>query len=272
MSVFPSRVERFRGVVAEEVAAASSPVPVNIALAVIEHESGGRIGVQAYAKAGDGSYARGLMQCIKAVTDSYNTAHGTSIHHDSVMGGEHWSDARLQVRVGLWLLGRKWKQVAEWLQARGVSPELADWARIADTAYAMGWGASKKKLEQLEAEGRPLTFDELAEAFPKWGYSESKAKWINRPILHAEKIWARYLEAEEDAAGGGADPDIDDDPPDEDAGDEDLEHDQVDEEGRDQLPFPPVWGTPEAIAAGAAAVVAALLVVVLCLLRKRCRT
>jgi hypothetical protein len=163
----------------------------------MQQESGGKAGVQAYAKAGDGSYARGLMQCIKSVTDDYNKTHQTHYDHKSVMGGTSQAAARIQIRVGIWLLRRKQGQVEKWLTKRVQgTPAHRDVVMIGDTAYAMGWGATRKKLQKLEAEGLPLTFDSLAEHFPMWGYSQKREKWINRPLKHARGTWKRYQAAE----------------------------------------------------------------------------
>jgi len=196
MGVFKSTVERWRPLVTSECYRASSPELVNWLLSIIQQESGGVPGRQAYAKAGDGSYARGLTQVIGSVTKDYNAAHGTLYDHDEVMGGTSQAAAQIQIRVGLWLVRRKQSQVRAYLEARAASTAPSSLWRLADTAYAMGWGALQGKLQTLEAEGRPLTFDELEARFPTWGYSEAREKWINRPLHHANTIWTRYQAAE----------------------------------------------------------------------------
>jgi len=205
-----SAVEKWRSLVEDECKRASAWHLVNLVLSIIQQESGGKAGVTAYARAGDGSYARGLMQVIGSVTSDYNRAHNTEYDHEADMGGTTPTAARLQIRVGLWLVMRKQAQVSNYLPD-GAS--FADIARIADTAYAMGWGATRTKLNKLKVEGLPLTFASLAERFPKWGWSEKKQKWINRPLHHAQTIYERYLKAEkthpygQDIPGGGADVD-----------------------------------------------------------------
>lgn len=234
---FRASVERWRGLTEKEVSRVNARFTANLALAVVQQESGGKAGVKAYARAGDGSYAMGLMQCIKSVTDDYNKTHGTSYDHDSVMGGTSQAAAQIQVRVGVWLLQRKHAQVSKWLRKRfGTEPPHRDVTMLADTAYAMGWGATRERLTMLEAEGLPLTFDSLAERFPLWGYSKKKAKWINNPVKHARGTWKRYRAGEayhsyeDEGEGEGAEPEPVEPPP----GEEpevkpELPHDEVEQ-------------------------------------------
>lgn len=197
MSAFRASVERWRSLAESEVVFNKARFTPNLALAVVQQESGGKPGVKAYAKAGDGSYAMGLMQCIKSVTDDYNKTHGTSYDHESVMGGTSLAAAQIQLRVGIWLLNRKHAQVRNWLSDRiGGEPAHRDVTMLADTAYAMGWGATRKKLTTLQTEKLPLTFDALAERFPKWGWSEKRQRWINNPLKHARGTWSRYQAGE----------------------------------------------------------------------------
>lgn len=220
--MFPASVERWRDLVEQECARPSKPpswnLPIspNWVLALIKQESGGVPGKKAYRKAGDGSYARGLLQCIKSVTDDYNQRNGTSYDHETVIGGEGDDDARIQIRVGLELLRHKRAQVLAYMKAKGGSLLDVDISQIADTAYAMGWGAARAKLDTMIKEGLELDFQQMALRFAKWGYSESKKNWINQPIHHAKEIRKAYVIEElenpyESGSIGGVDIDEDED-------------------------------------------------------------
>jgi len=186
---FPSRIERFRGIV-ERVVKTASP---DIVLSIIQQESNGVIGRTANRHAAAGGYARGLMQVIGLVTNDYNRVHHTDYDHISNMGGKGMSNAEKQIRVGVWLFERQLQNVRRHMLRWAPSPQTADVVRIADCAYAVGWGNVRKKLDILRSEGFNLTFASLVDRFPNWGSVVKKGRrhWINRPLHHAQTVWTR---------------------------------------------------------------------------------
>jgi hypothetical protein len=58
--------------------------------------------------------------------------------------------------------------------------------------YAVGAGALRKKLDQLQKEGKPLTYGQLTNSFPTWGQQSETGKWINRPLHYASVVWDQY--------------------------------------------------------------------------------
>lgn len=187
MTALWNDVARWRPLVTEELARVSSPIPVGVVLAVIQLESAGEAGLKASRKAGDGSYAIGLMQCIQSAIDTYNAATGASVRYEW-LGGESDESARYQVRVGIWLLGRAWANVREYVEEHEqATPALDQLVRLGDCAYAMGWGGLKAKLEDLTERGLPATYGSLESEFPTWGQP------ANNPLRHARTVWALYL-------------------------------------------------------------------------------
>jgi hypothetical protein len=188
-SALKPAVVRWRDIVSEELASAKAPMPTNLVLALIQQESGGQPGLVAGVGAGDGSHAAGLMKCIEAVRVDYNRLTGGGVSQADLRGADVES-ARKQVRVGVWLLARKWGQVRAYLDANGGPTDTRNVALLADNAYAMGWGSLKRQLVNLEAAGRPLTEDALVAHNPEWG------RPANDPLRHARVVWARYEAAE----------------------------------------------------------------------------
>jgi len=190
-----------------EITARGYSFPAGLVLSLMAQESGGQIGIVARVGAGDGSNASGLLQVIKATLDTYNASRPDIPW--SRMSEKTIAAARDQIAVGTWYLNRCWSNLDNWLVDHGESASLADFARIADTAYAMGWGATKKKLNTMYDEAIPVSWDNLVLRFPNWGYSSSKERWINRPLKHAGEVWERYVAA--DASPGDPAEDEDDD-------------------------------------------------------------
>jgi len=186
---FPARIERFRSIVERTV----KVVAPNVVLSIIQQESNGVIGRTANRHAAAGGYARGLMQVIRLVTSDYNRVHHTDYDHVVDMGGKGMINAEKQIRVGAWVFERQLQNVRRYMLKWAPNPRTADVVRIADCAYAVGWGNVRRKLDILKSEGLALTFDSLAARFPYWGsvVENGKRRWINRPLHHAQEVWGR---------------------------------------------------------------------------------
>ena len=189
-------------------------IPSDLVLAIINNESGGQIGIKAKVKCKAGDMydasgkrhsinrAMGLMQAIPATVQFYNDsapAGEKALLED--MTGTDERAARLQVRVGCKFLAF----VNHYLHTR--MPKAAPAAHLSDaspdqiklvlTGYAVGHGATRKKLMAVKEQGYPPTFDSIKRNFPEWG--KRNGKWFNRPIFYAEKVFAKYSE---NKAGG----------------------------------------------------------------------
>lgn len=190
-------------------------IPVDLALAIIAHESAGQIGVKGRVKTRDTAdlplasggtqpvnYALGLMQIVPSHVLSWNKRHKTTVFLDDMLGKDERS-ARLQTRIGCAYYANLVNVLHRFDSNAfpGVSPgnASAEQLKLALVAYAVGPGgpAGKRglipKLEILKARGLPLTLAQLAKSFPEWGYSTKKQKWINRPVFSARNKWNTYV-------------------------------------------------------------------------------
>lgn len=199
------QVEQWRQYVAWECAGA----PPDLILSIINNESGGQAGIGARVKTnvhleipkragGERLVKRayGLMQCVPAVITDFNKAHPKNPVYWEDISGKTGAAGRFQIRVGCWLYNKYIRRlhgydpVAFPGDTSGkATPEQLTAALV---AYARGWGALRKKFDILKERGLPLTQRNLYEAFPLWGYSQEKQRWINRPLYYAAKVWDRY--------------------------------------------------------------------------------
>jgi hypothetical protein len=182
-------------------------IPVDIVLTIIDHESRGKPGLQAKAKCKSAvlpsvtgtewkvDRALGLMQVIPPNIVSWNE----NPNHERVfiedMIGNDERAIRLQIRLGCWIyastiagLHKNFPSVFTVTSAAQADPNLI---RLSFVAYLMGVGGLSEKLEQLQKQGKPLTFEQLRANFPNWGKNK-QGKWINRPIHYGETAWNAY--------------------------------------------------------------------------------
>jgi len=176
--VFPSNVERWRGLVELE----RGSVPTDLVLAVMRRESFGKVGgvggkddrygyTDAEIACGFPSKWRkrdlGLMQVAPLTLRSYNETNRTAITPCDLIGTTE-AAARLQIRVGAWALSRAL------VQAPALSPALArsSWPFYASTPpdeqvllaraiYGFGYKGTTDRLEAAAAAGYPRTFGGL---------------------------------------------------------------------------------------------------------------
>lgn len=174
--------ERFRDLTSEIIRRNNYKIKTNFILSLINHESGGIIGRPAGVPAASGGRALGLGQVTWPVIVDFNRANKCNFKHAEDMGGRSNESARRQILVTCWLVNAKRKQVRSWLSTRSNSVSERDVILLSDTAYAVGWGATRSKLRILKNEKKPLTFDSLAVRFPRW------AQPANNPIRHARNV------------------------------------------------------------------------------------
>jgi len=182
---FRPAVERWRTTAA---AVAPGGIPVDLVLAAIELESGGRPGAKSSAN------AAGLMQVKPSVVEQYNASH-KPIPFARML--EKTPDAAAdQIRIGSWLLGHHLRMM------HGTDPDRAPWpkgpitpwqAKAADLRYSHGGGA----------------FSSLRRGARKAGYPDDPAGWqayqkaekpgwtSENPFFHAFAVWKLAID------GGG---------------------------------------------------------------------
>jgi hypothetical protein len=200
------RIENLRNVVLWEC----KDIPPDLVLALIKHESAGYIGRQAgvACKAGvlhdaNGNphtinHALGLMQTIPATIDWYNQS---ALNADKAtledMTGNDERAARLQTRIGCKFLAFAnhylHSKIPEAAPAASLSEATPDQIKLALTGFAVGHGATYKKLKAVQALGEQPSFEAIKKNFPDWG-KNSAGKWINRPIKFAEVVFDWYNE------------------------------------------------------------------------------
>ena len=151
-------VERWRSLVESELERSGYPLPPEHVLAVMQRESSGKIGI-----VNPSSGASGLMQVMPIALKDYNK-HNSPRYTMSDLRSKSQSAARIQIRVGMWILARFVRGAYRYLKKRLGTVALDDLIRIADFFYAAGPGNSRKRLDKIE---RP-TYDAVKQRFPTW--------------------------------------------------------------------------------------------------------
>lgn len=207
---WPPQIERWRSHAAFE----SRDIPTDLTLSIIAHESGGQAGVKSQANTKSAeiptdsgqtvtvSNALGLMQVIPSHVKAWNENKTPIITYEDMTGQDERA-ARLQIRLGSSIFASYVQKLHKYDPSEfpGTSPSGATKEQLKLSLVAYGIGPGQKggkeglipKLEQLRALKRPLTLESLRVTFPKWGYSEQKGRWINRPVQGATTKWARYV-------------------------------------------------------------------------------
>jgi len=160
--------QKWRELIASELDRSGYPLPVELVQAVIHRESRGNVGA-----VNPSSGASGLMQVMPIALKDYNQNHAVK-YTMSDLRSKTANGAKIQIRVGLWILGRFWRGAYNYLKKRLGEVALDDLARISDFFYAAGPGTTKKKLDKVP---RP-TYDAVKIAFPGWDRIEP-----------AQKVW-----------------------------------------------------------------------------------
>lgn len=207
--LWPPKVERHR----ERVQWEARGFDPDLLLAFIKQESGGVIGKKARAtcrkgpipllNGGDIIYDRalGLMQIVPRTIASYNE-HNPTVYFEQ-MSGKTLNDARIQIRVGTGVLASEIKTLNNFFpdEFPGRTPATIDTNQLLMTilAYRMGGPGLRKKLNKLKERGLALTYENIVQEFPLWGYrppneeTGEPGKWINRPIHYTDTIWEAAL-------------------------------------------------------------------------------
>lgn len=160
-------VKEWRSVVQEELDKAGYPLPPEYPLALIQRESNGIAGAQ-NPHGGDS----GLMQVRPIALRDYNDHHSEKYSMTDLRGKDA-SSARIQIRVGIWILANFMRVAFKYLQRRLGEVSLDDLVKITDTFYAMGPAGAKKKLDTVK---------------PKWTIIKARYPDWHR-IKPAERIW-----------------------------------------------------------------------------------
>ena len=207
--VWPQHIERWRRYVVWE----SKDIPTDLVLSIIRHESRGKAGEISNAKTPPGKMisdngdeivynrATGLMQVIPSNVERWNEKKKPIVTIEDMRGDDERA-VRLQIRLGSSIFAGAVHAIHRFDPRLfpGTTPgtATAQQLQLALVAYAIGAGkiGGKRglipKLEILRSEGKPLTLDALRKRFPKWGYSEKKQRWINRPVQSAMAKWVTF--------------------------------------------------------------------------------
>ena len=161
-------VERWRSVVNSELKRSGYPLPPEHVLAVMDRESRGKTG-----EVNTTSGASGLMQVMPIALKDYNNNNSPK-YTMATLRAKSETAARIQIRVGLWILARFVRGAYNYLKKRLKNVQLDDLIRTADFYYAAGPGNARKKLNQI---ARP-TYDAVKAKFPNWSR-----------IVPAQRVW-----------------------------------------------------------------------------------
>lgn len=163
-------VEKWRSLAQQEIDRIQVPLPVEHVLAIMQRESNGRVGI-----VNQSSGASGLMQVMPIALREYNSKNGTNYTMSNLRGDDR-NSAEIQIRVGTWILKSFVKGAYKYLKRKLGEVPLDDLIRVADTFYAAGPGAARRRLDQLH---RP-TWAAIKQRFPDWDR-----------IRPAELVWER---------------------------------------------------------------------------------
>lgn len=166
-------VEKWRNLAQREIDRLNVPLPVEHVLAVMQRESNGKAGV-----VNPRSGASGLMQVMPIALREYNNKNRTN-YTMSQLRGEDQNSAAIQIRVGAWILKTFVKGAYKYLKRKLGDVPLDDLIRVADTFYAAGPAAARRRLDQLN---RP-TWVAIRTRFPNWDR-----------VRPAELVWERANE------------------------------------------------------------------------------
>lgn len=107
--------------------------------------------------------ASGLIQVMPGTIKWYNEQTKSNVPL-SVMRGKTPGDAAIQIRVGLWVLGRFWRSAYRWIQKKNESADvpLDELVRFGDSFYAAGPG----RVQGMAKKIIPITWASWAARYP----------------------------------------------------------------------------------------------------------
>lgn len=200
---WPNKIEKLRQYVCWEC----REIPPDLVLAIIQHESGGNIGVlgKGHTKCGqipdvngnvrEVCVAMGLMQCIADTVAGYNRNQtGSNIATYEDMTGNDERAARMQIRVGCWFLVAANKRLnhefPEIFPAIDLSKAKNDQISMLLTGYAVGPGNTSKKIRNLLDNNIKASYAALKKHFPDWG--KVGDKWVNNPLAYSDTTMSQF--------------------------------------------------------------------------------
>lgn len=160
-------VEQWRALIGSELDKSGYPLPSELVEAVMHRESRGRVGA-----VNPSSGASGLMQVMPIALKDYNQNHKIKYTMEHLRA-KNQAGARIQIRIGLWILARFWRAAFKYMKKKLSTVALDDLAKIADIFYAAGPGNARKRLDKIVP-----TYENAKNAFPKWDR-----------IIPAQKVW-----------------------------------------------------------------------------------
>jgi len=150
-------VARWKDVAQAELDKLGAPLPVEHVLAIMQRESGGKPGA-----VNPSSGASGLMQVMPIALTDYNQNHKVK-YTMAQLRDKSAHGAAIQIRVGAWILARFVQSAYRYIKKRVGVVALDDLIRIADTFYAAGPGAARRRLDKIMP-----TWANVRSAFPQW--------------------------------------------------------------------------------------------------------
>lgn len=201
---WPPKIERLRQFVVWDC----RDIPPDLVLAIIQHESGGTPGIVARVKCQCGMLpdahgnevqlcnAMGLMQVIPGTVAWYNEqAPPNERATVEDMTGTDERAIRLQIRTGCKFLAHVnnylHKRFPEAVPARSLADAKDDQIKLVLTGYAVGNGATAKKMAAVMEKGQLPTYANVKKFFPKWGQNKA-GEWINRPLKYADTTITQF--------------------------------------------------------------------------------
>lgn len=160
MAITRKSVLRWTPIVNAELARGGYPFPADLVLAVIETESGGKVGA-VNPKANDS----GLMQVIPKTLAAYNKSHPNDTVTLAELQGKDDASAAKQIRVGVAVIASNWRAAYDYLSKRMPQVNTDDLARIADLMYVAGQKGTRLRMNKMDP---PITWETIQARFPKW--------------------------------------------------------------------------------------------------------
>ena len=211
MREWPRQIETLRQWVTWEC----RDIPPDLVLSIINHESGGIVGVASHdttppfevtndaGQKETANHAYGLMQTTPGLLRTWQDGGKTpKITIDDLRQKDERA-ARCQILLGCWYFDSCVRSVHSYdpktFSGSSSGSASNEHLRLALTAYAAGFGAKsppggkglKPKLDKLKELGKPLTLDAIAEVFPEWGRKKDGGYYI-RPIAFARNVWGNF--------------------------------------------------------------------------------
>lgn len=168
--MFLNRVERWRPIAAAEINRGRYPFPVELILALTQYESGGNAGAT-NPKSG----ASGLIQVMPGTLKTYNRNSAQKVSLATMRSSTELA-GRLQLRVGLWVLGRYWRSAFRWLSKHNQTTEvpLHDLVVFGDGFYAAG----PARVKDLARNLKPANWSTWSARYPKSNITQ-----------HGDRVW-----------------------------------------------------------------------------------